>query len=175
VVSVGMTAGRASRKQRIADLYATHATSAMRLCLLLEDDPAAAEDLLHDAFAKVIGRLDALREEQAFGGYLRRTIVNLHTSKLRRRRLERAFLRKEAALAIAASEPTGAAEASDVLKVLSGLPPRQRAAIFFRFYEDLSERDVGKALGCSTSAAKATLQRAMSSLREHPEVKNARR
>jgi RNA polymerase sigma factor (sigma-70 family) len=173
LVTVGANRDRVGRRQRIADLYETHATSAMRLCLLLEDDPAAAEDLLHDAFAKVLGRLDALREEQAFGSYLRRTIINLHTSKLRRRRLERAFLRKEAALAIAERAPIDMAEASDVLKVLAGLPPRQRAAIFFRFYEDLSERDVGKALGCSTSAAKATLHRAMTSLRQHPEVKHA--
>lgn len=173
MVSVGVTVGRIGRRQRLADLYATHATSAMRLCLLLEDDPAAAEDLLHDAFAKVLGRLDALRDEQAFGAYLRRTIINLHTSRLRRRRLERAYLRKEAALAVTDAEQADVAEASDVLKVLAGLPPRQRAAIFFRFYEDLSEHDVGKALGCSTSAAKATLQRAMSSLRQHPEVKDA--
>ena len=51
-----------------------------------------AEDLVQDAFVRLVGRLRHLREPNPFGAYLRRTIVNLATSHFRHRRVERAYL-----------------------------------------------------------------------------------
>ena len=162
-----------TKPDRIVHLYREHAGSGMRLCLLLERDPEAAEDLLQDAFVRVFGRLDSLRDEVAFPAYLRKTIINLHTSRLRRRRVERAFTRKEASLARQEhSDLPGVEREDEVLTVLRTLPGRQRMAIFLRFYEDLSERDLAAALGCSTGAAKALLHRAMSALRERLEAED---
>jgi RNA polymerase sigma factor (sigma-70 family) len=45
------------------------------------------------------------------------------------------------------------------------LPPRQRAAVVLRFYEDLSERETAEVLRCSPAAAKALVARAMETLR----------
>jgi DNA-directed RNA polymerase specialized sigma24 family protein len=44
--------------------------------LLLTDDRALAEDLVQDAFARLVERLRHLRDPGAFGAYLRRNIVN---------------------------------------------------------------------------------------------------
>jgi RNA polymerase sigma factor (sigma-70 family) len=53
------------------------------------------------------------------------------------------------------------------------LPPRQRAAVVLRFYEDLSERETADALGCSASAAKSLVARAMRALRARIESETA--
>jgi RNA polymerase sigma factor (sigma-70 family) len=101
----------------------------------------------------------------AFEAYLRRTIVNLHTSALRRRRLERDYLRREGVAVPPESMPeVGLRE--DLWHELLALPPRQRAAVVLRFYEDLSERETAEVLGCSQAAAKSLVARAMDALRD---------
>ena len=124
-----------------------------------------AEDLVQEAFVRVTGRFGHLRTPDAFPGYLRRTIVNLFTSQLRRRALEREWLRRQS------GEPVtfqGEPEADDDLwRALAVLPPRQRAALVLRYYDDLSEREAGQVLGCSTGALHQLVTRATATLREH--------
>ncbi len=86
-------------KGELADLYVRHVPAANRLGFLLTGDRSQAEDLVHDAFVRCVGRFGHLRAHEAFDAYLRRTIVNLHTSRLRRLRVEREWLSKEAGAA----------------------------------------------------------------------------
>jgi RNA polymerase sigma-70 factor (sigma-E family) len=148
----------------LADLYERHAPAAGRLAYLLTGDRALAEDLTQEAFVRVVGRFRHLRVPDAFEAYLRRTIVNLHTSQLRRRRLERAYLEREGRSETSTTNPdVGARE--ELWQAILALPPRQRAAVVLRYYEDLSERETADALGCSVSAAKSLVARAMQTLR----------
>lgn len=150
---------------RLAYLYALHAPAAGRLAFLLTGDRALAEDLVQEAFVRVVGRFRHLRVPDAFEAYLRRTIINLHTSTLRRRRLERDYLRRESGAVPSESMPeVGLRE--DLWHELLALPPRQRAAVILRFYEDLSERETAEVLGCSPAAAKSLVARAMETLRD---------
>lgn len=150
----------------IEELYARHAPSALRLAYLLTGDRALAEDLVHDAFVRVVGRFGHLRVPDAFDAYLRRTIVNLHTSHLRRRRVERTFLERERASArtTTVSMPDVAAR-EELWIAVRALPARQRAAIVLRYFEDLSERQVADALRCSPAAVKSLVARATETLR----------
>jgi RNA polymerase sigma-70 factor (sigma-E family) len=161
--------GRASAESvegRLAELYTRHIPAGVRLAYLLTGDRPQAEDLAQDAFVRCIGRFQHLRVPDAFDAYLRRTIVNLHTSSLRRRRLERAWLAREGAAAVGASTSLpdlGAKE--DLWRQLLTLPARQRAALVLRYYEDLSERETADVLGCSLAAAKSLTQRGAAALR----------
>lgn len=58
----------AGTERQVGDLYARHAPRALRLAHLLTGDPGVAEDLVHDAFVRVLGRLRSIREPEAFGG-----------------------------------------------------------------------------------------------------------
>ena len=53
----------------------------------------------------------------------------------------------------------------ELLRALRRLPVKQRAAVVFRYYEDLSEQQLADALGCSVSAARSQLSRGMKTLR----------
>jgi len=147
---------------RLTELYVRHGPAAQRLAFLLTGDGARAEDLVQEAFVRVVGRFGHLRVPDAFEGYLRRTIVNLHISGLRRKRLERAWLERERggpAPAMDAMPDVGARE--ELWRAVLELPARQRAAIVLRFYEDLSERETAEVLRCSPAAAKSLVARAM--------------
>ena len=151
----------------MAELYERYVPRGIRLAYLLTGDRSQAEDLAHEAFVRCVGRFQHLRAHAAFDAYLRRAIVNLHTSGLRRRKTEREWLRREgprAAAAVATQRDVG--EREDLWKALSTLPTRQRSALVLRYYEDLSERDAAEALGCSLSAMKSLVARGSEALRE---------
>jgi RNA polymerase sigma factor (sigma-70 family) len=55
---------------------------------------------------------------------------------------------------------------TDLWRALQQLPPRQRAVIALRYYEDLSEADIARTLGCSVGTVKSQASKAMSKLRD---------
>ena len=148
-----------------AALYVRHVEAAGRLAYLLTGSNAEAEDLVQEAFARVIGRFGHLRMPDAFEAYLRRTIVNLHTSRLRRRRLERAYVEREGRRPPEQAAPPDVGVRDVLWRALSNLPPRQRAAVVLRYYEDLSETETADLLRCSVASVKSLVARAMRSLR----------
>ncbi|MBI4261636.1 MAG: SigE family RNA polymerase sigma factor [Actinobacteria bacterium] len=151
---------------RLAELYERHVGRAVGLARLLTGDPHLAEDLAHEAFLRVAGRLGHLRSPGAFDQYLRRTVVNLCRARFRRLRVERAWIRRQAPVESTA-RPDHDPEVRDaVRRALERLPYRQRAAIDLRYYEDLTVEQTGRALRCSTRAARSLLARGMSALRE---------
>jgi RNA polymerase sigma factor (sigma-70 family) len=115
---------------------------------------------------RVAGRFSHLRKPDVFGTYLRRTVFNLHTSRLRRLRLERDFLAGEARRVQPSHTDDDPTERDEVWQTILQLPPRQRAAIVLRFYEDLSERESAEIVGCSVGALNQLVARATSTLRE---------
>jgi RNA polymerase sigma factor (sigma-70 family) len=157
-----------ARLGRLEDLYVRHVPEATRLAFLMTRDAALAEDLAQDAFIKVAGRLRHLRTPEAFGAYLRRTVVNLCISHHRHQKVARAYTEGERARSAGREGATGLpdVETNDELKTaLAELPDRQRAAIVLRFYADLTEDQTAQALRCSTGAARALVFRAMETLR----------
>lgn len=150
----------------LGELYARHVPAGIRLAFLLTGDRHQAEDLAHDAFVRCVGRYQHLRTHQAFDAYLRRAIVNLHTSGLRRRRVERRYLRDEGArMQATTARMPDVAERTTLWRALGELPARQRTALVLRYYEDLSERDAAAVMGCSVPALKMLVQRGSVSLR----------
>jgi RNA polymerase sigma-70 factor (sigma-E family) len=150
----------------MAELYARYVPAAIRLAYLLTGDAHRAEDLAHDAFVRCVGRFAHMRAQTAFDAYLRRAVVNLHTSRIRRRYVERDWLRREGPPLVHATTSMPDVESrEDLWRALRSLPARQRAALVLRYYEDLSEQDAAAALGCSVAAIKSLVSRGTQALR----------
>jgi RNA polymerase sigma-70 factor (sigma-E family) len=150
---------------RLADLYRRHAPEAIRLAYLLTGDRQLAEDLAQDAFVKLAGRLAHLRDPGAFPAYLQRTVVNLAHSHLRRKRLERAYLRRAIAESPRSVDLPDTDRRAELWADLQRLPARQRAAIVLRIYEDLPERRVAEVLGCRPGTVRSLVSRGLAQLR----------
>ncbi|MFN8232252.1 MAG: SigE family RNA polymerase sigma factor [Actinomycetota bacterium] len=146
-------------------LYLHHAPSALRFAYFLTGDQDAARDLVQDAFVRVAGRFRYLRQPSGFDAYLRRTIVNLNASRLRRLKVERSSLAREAAYPVVADPEHDPGASDELWQAILDLPPRQRAAVVLRYYEDLSEPQAADILRCSVKALNQLVVRAMKTLR----------
>ena len=158
-------AAAAAGRPGLEELYAQHADTAQALAYLLTGDPHLAEDVAQEAFVRLAGRFRHLRNPDAFGAYLRRTVVNLCRAHWRRSRVERAYLRREAGRVEQWSPPPESPLGGDVLRAMRCLPYRQRAAVVLRYFEDLSEEQTAEALRCSKRAVNALVSRALAALR----------
>jgi RNA polymerase sigma-70 factor (sigma-E family) len=149
----------------LAELYRREADSGRNLAFLLTGDWVSADDLVQEAFVRLAGRLAHVRKRGSFHSYLRRTIVNLHISGLRRLRLEREWLRSEAASQLRTSSLPDAAASDELVTALGILPKRQRAAVVLRYCLDLSEAQVAETMKCSLAAARGLISRGIRTLR----------
>jgi RNA polymerase sigma-70 factor (sigma-E family) len=168
MMPVAMTSESPLERSSLGELYARHAPEGIRLAFLLTGDRALAEDLVQEAFARLVGRLRHLRDLGAFSAYLRRTIVNLSTSHLRRRRVERSYLERSAMAQESQTNPNEELDAT-MHEALLRLPERQRAAIVLRFYEDLSDVRTAEVLRCSPGTVRSLVSRGMTTLRSELE------
>src|SRR5215211_4185241 len=148
MMPVAVTNENSLDRSTLGDLYVRHAPEGIRLAFLLTGDRALAEDLVQDAFSRLIGRLRHLRDQGAFGAYLRRTIVNLATSHFRHRQVERAYLERLGGIHAVEASPNEELD-EKMHQALLRLPERQRAAMVLRFYEDLSDVQTAEILRCS--------------------------
>jgi RNA polymerase sigma-70 factor (sigma-E family) len=155
-----------TRADAIAELYARHSGPAFRIAYLLTGNADEAEDLVQDAFVKLMGRFADLRSPESFDAYLRRTLVNLSYGSFRRRRVERAYLARTRALTTVSADGIPDVEARDVLwSQLLNIAPRQRAALVLRYYDDLTEQQAAEVLGCSVRTVKSLVSRGMQAMR----------
>ena len=161
-----LTSTDAATSGQLEELYVAHAPAALRFAYYLCGDPEQSRDLVQDAFVRVAGRFAHLRKPDVFGTYLRRTIFNLHTSRLRRLRLEREYVAREGRQIERAHTDDEPEVRDEIWLAIMQLPPRQRAAIVLRFYEDLSERESAEIVGCSVRALNQLVVRATATLRE---------
>jgi RNA polymerase sigma-70 factor (sigma-E family) len=140
------------------DVYETHFGDLVRLATMITGSPAAAEDIVQDAFAKLYLRFDRVDHP---GAYLRRSVLNGCTSRFRKHRRERLVDEHDDA-ADGGAEPS---ERLDLERRLAGLPARQRAVVVLRIHLGIPEAEVAEVLGCRPGTVGSLLHRALTALR----------
>jgi RNA polymerase sigma factor (sigma-70 family) len=163
VAQVDPQAVKAKETDRLGSLYESEAAAVIRLAYVLTGDRHAAEDIAHDAFARVGRRLFGLHDREHSRAYLYRTVVNLCRGRGRRLRVERRALQK-----LDRGDPNegpDVAAQDEMWTAILRLPLRQRAALFLRYYQDLSEAQAADVLQCSLPAMKSLVNRGLKELR----------
>ncbi len=136
-----------------------------RIARLLTGTPEAADDLVAETLSRVLPkwRDGAVTDPSA---YLRRVMVNLTNRQWRRRAVGRR--RDHAALGWL---PAGGDDAEEIaehdrtLRAVLALPPRRRAVVVLRFYDDLPEARIAEVMGISLGTVKSSLARGLEQLR----------
>lgn len=130
---------------------------------LLTGDRYEADDLAQEALLRAYERWDRVRTMDSPAGYVYRTALNLHRSRLRKLsvRARRAFA------AVPSEDPVSAVAASqDVRRALARLPRGQREALVLVGWLDLSAEEAGRVLGIEASSVRGRLHRGRLTLRE---------
>ena len=131
--------------------------------VLLTGSRAAGEDLLQAALERLMRHWSRVHGDKE--GYLRRILYHLAVDQWR--------WRKRRPEVLVEVEPPGQSDGTDALhlrqaliRALATLPPKQRAVLVLRYWEQFSEAEAAEALGCSVGAVKSNTSRGLSRLRE---------
>jgi RNA polymerase sigma-70 factor (sigma-E family) len=148
----------------LEQLLAERGSSLMGAAIALAGSRQDGEDLLQAALERV------LRKPRRIEGYLRRVLYNLAADGWRRhgtwKQKLQPVLRAESVTA-AEPDPTREVDLRDALvRMLGQLPPRQRAVIVLRYWEQRTETETAALLGCSEGTVKSAASRGLQHLRE---------
>ena len=133
-----------------------------RTAYLMLGDRADAEDLVQTALAKTYANWRRVRSIDAAPGYARTTLVNTAASWFRKKGWRNERPTEVLPEVMTESDPT---DRRSVIDALGTLPPRQRAVVVLRYYEDLSVAQVAHALGITDGTVKSQTSEALTKLR----------
>jgi RNA polymerase sigma-70 factor (ECF subfamily) len=137
---------------------------------LVTGDRAEAEEIMQDAFLKVWERWERVGAMDDPVGYLYRTAMNLFRKRYRRAVLA---IRRSIRLAPPRDDFADAENRDTVRRVLSTLPPRQRAALVLTEMLGFSPNEAGRALGVQASTIRSLSHQGRESFRRAMEVDDA--
>ncbi|HXB37275.1 MAG TPA: sigma-70 family RNA polymerase sigma factor [Acidimicrobiales bacterium] len=145
-------------------------------CLIL-GNRSDAEEAVQEAFLRAWRFRDSLTDVPSIRPWLYRVVVNSCYSKLRREIPHRDRRAGDEPLADVAAEgagPEASAErgevADTVLAALARLPMSLRVPVVLRYYADLSERDIARAIGRRQGTVKSRLHEARRRLAADPSL-----
>ena len=149
------------------DFVAAARPRLVRTAYLLCGDSHEAHDLVQLTLMRVHRRWRSIERTDLPQAYARRILVNLAASFWRRR------LRAPLVALSAVGErgepdvSTAFADRAELWDAVMALPPRTRAVLVLRYFEDLSEAETAAALGCSVGSVKSQASRGIARLRAH--------
>jgi len=152
-----------------ADFSSFVAASSRRLlrgAYLITGDLAEAEDLLQTALERAYRRWPSIRQKDVPEAYVRKIIVTTAINAGRRRKFTSAPLDERQLPGLADQAMESLPGRAALLSCVRELPAGQRAVLVLRYFDDLTEAETARILGCSVGTVKSQHARAMARLRE---------
>ncbi len=148
-------------------LYEAYKVPLFRVCLRYANDRAEAEDMLQDGFIKIFQDLKNYRGTGAFGGWMRKLMVNVALQHLRKKkRLFPPIDLQEVHEQFQTDEDIHAEiNAKALTQLVQQLPPGYRAVFNLYVIEGYSHKEIAEQLGITLSTSKSQLFKAKATLR----------
>jgi RNA polymerase sigma-70 factor (sigma-E family) len=142
----------------------------LRLAYTLTGNPADAEDVVQEALARALPRWDRISRVEDVDAYVRRMVVNAHTSwwrKFRRRESPLPEIR-ESVVRDSAYLPSGLMpdQRAKLWTACQHLPEAQRTAVVLRYYEQLEYAEIAELTGVREGSVRARVSRGLAALRQ---------
>jgi RNA polymerase sigma-70 factor (sigma-E family) len=129
-------------------------------------DDLLAQDLVQEALTKTYVAWPRLRDPRNAEAYCRKAITTTAISWFRRKGWNNERPTEHLPDRVpGAGHESALVERDAVWQALQGLPPRQRAALVLRFYEDLTEAQTAAAMGCAVGTVKSQVSAGLTKLR----------
>jgi RNA polymerase sigma-70 factor (sigma-E family) len=130
---------------------------------LLCGDWHTAEDLTQTALAKVYASWPRISSKDAAPAYARRTLLNSYLADRHRKRWREVLTSEPPEIPAVAPDSEVKLALIDALAML---PPRARAIVVLRYWEDMSVEQVAVLVGCSVGNVKSQSARGLDKLRQ---------
>ncbi|TDO49009.1 RNA polymerase sigma-70 factor (sigma-E family) [Kribbella sp. VKM Ac-2571] len=147
------------------EAYFAARSDAMRgTAYLLCGDWHRAEDLVQQTFTKLYLVWRRIQRHEAMDSYTRQTLIRTFLSERRR-----GWFRHESVASETTDRAAPSADFADerlvLLEALVKVPPRQRAVLVLRYWEDQSVEQTAELLDCSAGTVKSQAARGLATLR----------
>ncbi|TDC59829.1 SigE family RNA polymerase sigma factor [Micromonospora sp. KC207] len=140
----------------------SHYNELLGTAYLLCGSKPAAEDALQSALLRLMRYWPGINDPAS---YVRRVMVTQRVSRWRRVSRLREYLTEVLPERHASDETERVGTRDELFTALATLPPRTRAVIVLRYWEDLSEAETAKVLKCSAGTVKSHASRGLARLR----------
>ena len=160
-----MPAAGEGRDEAFVALVAARYPALVRSAFLLTGDRGTAEDLVQSALLRTYDRWARLGAPDHAEAYTRTVMVRL-AARWRGRRWRGEVPAAQLPEPVGMDPVPATDEALQVRQAVAGLPWPQRAVLVLRFFEDRSEAETARLLGCSVGTVKSRTHRALAALRD---------
>ena len=145
------------------DFAAARLPALLRYAVVLSGDRDEGHDLVQEVLARALVKWERIAGLQQPYAYVRRMVTNEFLSARRRRRVRTVPLtpRHDSA----APAPPEAGPDDELWQLVRQLPPRQRAVLVLRYYEELNDSEIADVLGCRAGTVRGYASRALAALR----------
>ncbi|MGW4947500.1 SigE family RNA polymerase sigma factor [Actinoplanes sp. NPDC004185] len=157
------------RDAAFAEYFAARSGAMRGTAFLLCGDWHRAEDLVQTAFTKLYTHWHRVARHEALDPYVRQVLIRTFIDDGRRGWWRRE--RPHETLTEQSAAPGSADDRLMLLQALAGVPPRQRAVLVLRYWEDMSVDETAAVLGCTAGTVKSQAARGLDALRtlmSHP-------
>ena len=154
----------AGDRDAMSSLYRAYSPRMLRLILRYVNDPAAAEDILHDGFIIILSHISEVRNPERLEYWMGTIMKNLAIQYLSRIEIA-TILEKE-------DEPIDTPDLNDILSyeeleiIINKLPEGYRTIFKLAVFENKSHKEIGRMLGIAPHSSSSQLARAKAMLRK---------
>jgi DNA-directed RNA polymerase specialized sigma24 family protein len=153
--------GRDRMLEEIEKVYRDCYHAFLRVASAVTEDVELGHDAVQEGFAGAVRSRHSYRARGSLEAWIWRSVVNAARDRSR--------ARPEVPLAVDPVALDVGADPGVLRSAIARLPERQRLAVFLRYFADLDQHSIGKALGIRPGTVAATLHAARGSLRKNLE------
>jgi RNA polymerase sigma-70 factor (sigma-E family) len=154
-----------------AEFAATRLPRLLRYAVVLTGDRELAQDVVQDVLARAQVRWRKIENADSPDAYVRQMVLNEYLSW--RRRWAVRNVRSVGERVVELSDGKGGSrdhadaisDADDLWSRLATLPPKQRAVLVLRYYEQLDDDEIALLLGCARGTVRSNASKALKTLR----------
>jgi RNA polymerase sigma-70 factor (sigma-E family) len=161
----GVVVDQNADEQDFSAYFAASYGRVRRTAYLMTGDWHRADDVAQAAFVRLARSWRSVRDRQYLDGFMRTCVFREAIDESRRPWRRESAVHSVPERQDATSVAEDVAERLAVAAVLRRLPPRQRAVLVCRFYEDLDVAQTAEVLGCSQGTVKSQTARGLDALR----------
>ncbi|MBU2972124.1 RNA polymerase sigma factor [Pseudoalteromonas sp. C2R02] len=148
-------------------VYLTYADACFSLAYRISQDQTLAQDIVHEAFIKIMNKICNFNNDGSFAGWIRRILVNETINRVK----SNSILKLVADTEVEESASNDLFDFNwlitchDLDEILKNLPTQSRAVLLLHQVEGYTHKEIADLYGKSESYSKVTLSRAYKSLK----------
>ena len=144
----------------------THTAALLRTAYLLTGgDGPAAEDAVQETLTRLYPRWARVQRAHNPVAYVRRSLINTYLNSVRSGTAHELVVRAAEERSVDPDIAQAAEDRDQIRRLIRQLPERQRAALVLRYFDDMSDREVARALGCRPGTARSLISRGLATVR----------